>query len=297
MALITCPNCGKQISDTTEKCIHCGYQIVRCPECGKVLESEETQCKCCGYSLKKEVEVSAFPQNEVKDGDHSKTTESSEPFEFDFFNLWKEEKPYDYKVLYGLKRLKRILEIAPTILLGICALLVLVCKIKNTRAVVILLYITLAMELAPYIFAFLKGNIIQLRFCQWMNDKNIDGGARINERLKILGDDEVGITKEIKFSIESCYIKDTPSAKKILMADLVVRTILISAIVVSLYTFAFQNLRQLGSPDLVFKYVWLIVSAGLIAVQIALWFILQNAIFSKYEAWQKERIPELNDDE
>ncbi len=27
MALITCPKCGKQISNTAEKCIHCGYNL------------------------------------------------------------------------------------------------------------------------------------------------------------------------------------------------------------------------------------------------------------------------------
>lgn len=27
MALITCPECGKQISDTTKVCIHCGKKI------------------------------------------------------------------------------------------------------------------------------------------------------------------------------------------------------------------------------------------------------------------------------
>ena len=27
MALINCPECGKQISDKAEKCIHCGHQM------------------------------------------------------------------------------------------------------------------------------------------------------------------------------------------------------------------------------------------------------------------------------
>jgi uncharacterized protein (TIGR02145 family) len=32
MALIICPECGKQISDTTEKCIHCGFPIHPSPK-------------------------------------------------------------------------------------------------------------------------------------------------------------------------------------------------------------------------------------------------------------------------
>lgn len=29
MALISCPNCGKQISDTSAKCFHCGHNLVK----------------------------------------------------------------------------------------------------------------------------------------------------------------------------------------------------------------------------------------------------------------------------
>lgn len=27
MALIKCPECGKEVSDTCEQCIHCGYKL------------------------------------------------------------------------------------------------------------------------------------------------------------------------------------------------------------------------------------------------------------------------------
>lgn len=29
MALINCPECGKEISDTTDKCPHCGYPLMK----------------------------------------------------------------------------------------------------------------------------------------------------------------------------------------------------------------------------------------------------------------------------
>ena len=29
MALIKCPECGKEISDKSEKCIHCGFPLVK----------------------------------------------------------------------------------------------------------------------------------------------------------------------------------------------------------------------------------------------------------------------------
>lgn len=37
MALINCPECGKEISDTCESCIHCGYKMI------KTIDIEEKQ--------------------------------------------------------------------------------------------------------------------------------------------------------------------------------------------------------------------------------------------------------------
>lgn len=56
MALVQCPNCGKEISDKSKKCIHCGYIIIEdpkpiCPECGAEIEKGATVCDKCGYPL------------------------------------------------------------------------------------------------------------------------------------------------------------------------------------------------------------------------------------------------------
>ena len=40
MALIKCVDCGKEISDTSKVCIHCGSPVEKqaiCKECGKLL--------------------------------------------------------------------------------------------------------------------------------------------------------------------------------------------------------------------------------------------------------------------
>lgn len=52
MVLIKCKNCGKEISDKSKQCIHCGFEpkeIVKniCKECGK--EIEDNICNYCGY--------------------------------------------------------------------------------------------------------------------------------------------------------------------------------------------------------------------------------------------------------
>jgi hypothetical protein len=52
MALIKCPACGEPMSDTVEKCIHCGIQVVKCFECGTIVDKEAAACPNCGVALK-----------------------------------------------------------------------------------------------------------------------------------------------------------------------------------------------------------------------------------------------------
>ena len=75
MALIKCPECGKEISDAAVKCPGCGYplkaeqkkkerearinQPVECPECHNMVEPHLSECPNCGYKLKNGSEVVA----------------------------------------------------------------------------------------------------------------------------------------------------------------------------------------------------------------------------------------------
>lgn len=55
MALIKCDKCGKEISDTSKKCIHCGSVIEKkliCSECGKEINADAYECSNCGFKLK-----------------------------------------------------------------------------------------------------------------------------------------------------------------------------------------------------------------------------------------------------
>lgn len=59
MALITCPECYKEISDKAETCPSCGYPIkgetnalIICPECHKKISKTSETCPKCGSSIK-----------------------------------------------------------------------------------------------------------------------------------------------------------------------------------------------------------------------------------------------------
>lgn len=65
MALISCPECGKQVSDRADSCPNCGYpiskpktggpeeraQTVECPVCHTICTGSEMKCPNCGYPL------------------------------------------------------------------------------------------------------------------------------------------------------------------------------------------------------------------------------------------------------
>lgn len=66
MAMITCPNCGEQVSDKAKKCVHCGMVLTqeekkRCAECGAELEERTNECPNCGCPVE---EINALDTQE-----------------------------------------------------------------------------------------------------------------------------------------------------------------------------------------------------------------------------------------
>lgn len=62
--MIQCPECGQEISDKANKCIHCGKSFVeekvvnaeiKCSECGTVLAETDEICPNCGCPVEKKI--------------------------------------------------------------------------------------------------------------------------------------------------------------------------------------------------------------------------------------------------
>lgn len=70
MAMIQCPECGKEVSDKAKKCIHCGKVLIEdtipqkfCSECGKEVSFDATECPYCGCPLEddeKEIKIQSI---------------------------------------------------------------------------------------------------------------------------------------------------------------------------------------------------------------------------------------------
>lgn len=52
MAMIVCPECGKEISSNAKACPHCGCEVTVCPDCGAVYAGQKETCDTCGCLLK-----------------------------------------------------------------------------------------------------------------------------------------------------------------------------------------------------------------------------------------------------
>ncbi|SFW50405.1 double zinc ribbon domain-containing protein [Ruminococcus flavefaciens] len=70
MALMNCPNCGKQISDKSTKCVHCDYELVklekRCPECQEIINEDTKICPKCGCPIEETKETSSKELQKVE---------------------------------------------------------------------------------------------------------------------------------------------------------------------------------------------------------------------------------------
>lgn len=95
MAMIKCPECGKDISNQSDKCIYCGFPIrnedmIVCSNCGVLNQAGSTFCSSCGNPLVKGITAPSTTKahksanNKKK---HSKKRHSKAPLFMSIFFL------------------------------------------------------------------------------------------------------------------------------------------------------------------------------------------------------------------
>ena len=73
MSLIKCPECGKEISESADMCINCGYPLRKfleenqssdiCKMCGTQNENDAMYCKNCGTRIREYKTMSSTTQH------------------------------------------------------------------------------------------------------------------------------------------------------------------------------------------------------------------------------------------
>ena len=114
MAMINCPNCGKQISDRAKTCPGCGYELVKeepvevqpekrvCEECGAEITADMDVCPNCGCPIEKE-----------KQADTQKDASNVQAVEVTKINLQVDEK--------GKEKAKKAGIVAAVVILALLA--------------------------------------------------------------------------------------------------------------------------------------------------------------------------------
>lgn len=94
MAMIKCPECGKDISNQSDKCIFCGFPIrnedmIVCSNCGVLNQAGSTFCSSCGNPLVKGITAPSTTKahKSANKKKHSKKRHSKAPLFMSIFFL------------------------------------------------------------------------------------------------------------------------------------------------------------------------------------------------------------------
>lgn len=94
MAMIKCPECGKDISNQSDKCIYCGFPIrnenmIVCSNCGVLNQAGSTFCSSCGNPLVKGITAPSTSKahKSANKKKHSKKRHSKAPLFMSIFFL------------------------------------------------------------------------------------------------------------------------------------------------------------------------------------------------------------------
>lgn len=94
MAMIKCPECGKDISNQSDKCIYCGFPIrnedmIVCSNCGVLNQAGSTFCSSCGNPLVKGITAPSTTKahKSANKKKHSKKRHSKAPLFISIFFL------------------------------------------------------------------------------------------------------------------------------------------------------------------------------------------------------------------
>lgn len=94
MAMIKCPECGKDISNQSDKCIYCGFPIrnedmIVCSNCGVLNQAGSTFCSSCGNPMVKGITAPSTTKahKSANKKKHSKKRHSKAPLFMSIFFL------------------------------------------------------------------------------------------------------------------------------------------------------------------------------------------------------------------
>lgn len=227
MALIHCPECGAQVSDSAKSCVRCGCGFTICPECKEIYAGKPEVCKKCGFSFGKDNLADAAHMAAVDE------SENPEPKKEDYVSLWRKSSPK----YANAKKIEQSARVGLHVL-NIALLVLAVIKFSNWVNGDPLVGIAMADQT----FSSLKGYIVYVCIIEWISgamgavwksyeyislsnwlyEKKIDSVEGMRKYFESKGEKE---EKDVELFVAAAYLKAKPTARSGYYAYSVLRTL------------------------------------------------------------------------
>lgn len=316
MALINCPECGKQISSSAKQCVHCGCAFTVCPECGNAIVGSSDVCPECGYSLGKTASRQGYGQTQKTDNffDNKAREQSTVIAENggqdsitseDPIGLWQKSSPLDKFMTRSLKWVKILLQIIAVafLLIGVAVFITWVTKsplaqlaeaegiMAATRGLVAFFCI---FEIFDALFFRFRETFIRLRCGNWIKKRRYDAITYLKNRCETL--DEGAAVSDFGFAVfaEATYhVKEKDYA--ILYVDLAVRLVFTVGMFIFIGYAIVQNVFAMMAQVLIdapfeFQFVMLIPAAVFGVILFVSTMVIDSIYGKKFRAWFAENV-------
>lgn len=281
MALIHCPECGHEISDSVKSCPNCGIQITVCPECGKVFSGEREQCDNCGFQISKA--PAAADMSQIIPKEYKACTLEIR---------WENQMSTGRAISRIISVIDTVCIIAALVLSVAVIVTYIVWRVKSTderlltiisnydtiKGFVITACVTFGLSA---IGTFSDDKIDYLLFSRWLNTQKIDGKKFIEENyIDFTSPADIVAAQKITNTLYGAYLNANPNDKTTLTVNCIVNFILCIIAYACLGVAICENLQvlmtakafelQLNINDL--KFVAAIICAvAFIAKRIFVW--------------------------
>lgn len=281
MAIIKCPECGKEVSSNSNQCIHCGCKFTVCPECGHAEIGETSVCPQCGFSFKKNETAVAEQQDSKLDGD--------------VFKQWQQASSSDKLMMTVLKIVKYAAYILPAVFIVVFYVVFTQWQKTDVLEKAVTFDKTrdtlLAMTILSCIFGIIDFEsdtaikfFVKLRCSSWIRQSKIDGITYLKIHRNDKNDDNY------QLFAESVYYADNPQRKNIVYVRLIVYLLCAVAVCACIgvcgviFVDGAMN-AAIAGENYSFQYITLIPLGIALAISIVLVIVLETIGGKQYKAW------------
>lgn len=292
MALIKCPECGKEVSSNANQCIHCGCKFTVCPECGNITVGEVSICQQCGYSFKKNATV-----NKPAEEDNSK-------LEGDLLKQWQNASPVDKTLMKVSKVVKIAVGILSFVFLIIAAIKIitwsksdeleqLLTFNKTTNTIKSMIALACIFDITDILCEPIINAFIKLRCSKWISKSKFDGIGYLRNHINIIN--ENNDLDEYKLLTDAVYYSKNRNNQYEIYVGIIVRLLCAVALFTCVGICIMQNLTELMNAKLYnrsfeFQYIALIF-CGIFAIVYLIAVVAVDSLNGKkFDAWLEKNI-------